>query len=1710
MSLLENFLKTIEGAGKSAFNAITGSEAGKRVFETAKDIATLGPARQALNTVVDTGIRMLGEPDKPAQQQAKETELRTKVQSALGQVKEFDRTVVGKTNDLILQVADQFDKEVYKPITRTMSTVGLLSDTNSPLYKAGPYEEGFQVTDIKRAWDRAQYVSPMVTLTKSDLIPLAGGVSSFVLKQGKVDTAQVDLWNDESIKKNFSDNIIGRWFTGPGDFVLGNAALGIVGKVVNAGVKSALVSGGFTANKAVAEIQKEVLDGFRYMDTNGAEGKLNTMSNHMRTIADTTDDGIITEIVKDYTNNEALIPILKQVSTKEAALDIILADKGDIDAMIRLTETNLDHLFEMADVPSQIRAKVLMTGEPFIPQAAAAQRIKDAMDKAIARDPRFDELRKAFLDDKYNIKAEGKLDYMPATPKFFTDEYVNMNLAAKQMGSALKYKDFENFGHIASLRFGSRAGQPVTEFVKIVSKGLGYKPLGLVTNSSVRAFDARQELAAFLDDISIFNVGAKEAIKGPKVKMVEWTPGQFRPVSDVRREFDAMLVNAKTDVEFVQALEEIDRKVGHMLAYANGHKNTVVIDAQISSMRKSINSSRQGLQSNGYATNVDGSFIRTNAQTLRQLAESYQFTPWNKIERQFLYNSKKPVEGSVAYAKDGMQHLYDDLSRLWTFDVLARPSFIAKQSFLEPIISVFLADGIQTARAAAKTFTMRGLYNGRNKVLGSLSRSKNYAEYKAVNKTVENIEARLQTAIGIKDNLQVELEKILSGTSPAIKEQYAPMVRKELEAASKLLDKLELEYRSALAPHGAPEAVPSLTMLERRIAFLERKTGDNIRAKIQHAGWNPQKKANIKDIVNRYKDSLHYLTINPKLIQDIEDQLAKAWDDVDSILKELGEAQTAQANVWGKSAKYKKEYLGKTSHHKYLPETDEYVDIDSFVNDPNGDNYVRAIKAEVSNSQTQELNFLNELSVGTRKAAIQRKTPNAPTVVGSPTYFEELANIANRYIRQEPLMDLILQGKSINEIMDWALSFEGKKYVETFGLLDESEILGYVQDQVGMVKRMFPSAEARLTIFEKEVTSQELQKMLAPYSDELFNIQPTDFRYAENDILGRNWFERIENFTVKSMNSVFQKLTSAENPIREAYFDKIATDIVAQKVAYLKSQGAEITLGQLKALRSGAQKQAIKEVEKTLYTTRRQNRALHGARLAVAFPTATLNAFYRYGRLAVKNPVRTAQFLHSYGAAFQSFGVDKNGNPTDNIDEIAYLMVPGTKDIPWLKGNGDGILLNARSIGFMLNWASPSVFTGVTFGQIMQHFDGTEDMVKKALGPLYETWFPYGAPTSVTKAFYPPWLTAAYNGIVGDSGRRDFKESWESVFNYHKMLIDLGIEKKMPSEEQIIRETQGLFQEKAKSSFMSPFGVPYKVSTNKMDLVETYYYALLNKYKINGRTFEEAKKLAGDEMLQTMGPGFMLDRVAFNAKTTRANIPETVEAWNVIFKDNDKLVNDIAGIKQGDISLIGILTRDLRVDPEDRSLAIANKLRDPNLTLPGGSNLVNMLKMTPQEVEKLRMKNRTWQQYTALKEKMLENIPEGKSLRSYPGRQAVLEQLANTLFKEQSPEWWNEYMNSQAGNSAWEYARAFQYALKDNNFMKSRKDSTYWSDIKKFMNFRTLAVTIYDSYPSGDKRKSEFKSNYLDRLQEFSTTVHPELRQIISNYFDNDNLKGVV
>ena len=217
----------------------------------------------------------------------------------------------------------------------------------------------------------------------------------------------------------------------------------------------------------------------------------------------------------------------------------------------------------------------------------------------------------------------------------------------------------------------------------------------------------------------------------------------------------------------------------------------------------------------------------------------------------------------------------------------------------------------------------------------------------------------------------------------------------------------------------------------------------------------------------------------------------------------------------------------------------------------------------------------------------------------------------------------------------------------------------------------------------------------------------------------------------------------------------------------------------------------------------------------------------------------------------------------------------------------------------------------------------------------------------------------------------------------------------------------------------------------------------------------------------------------------------------------------MANIEPGEIGLIGLITADLSRDPAEQSSNILNILSGPGLVIPGTSKRVNELKLTPEEIEVERIKQRTWNQYTAVREALEAKITDGQTLRGHPELKAALDKVVEGPLKEASQAWYDEFQFSASGDASYKYARALQEITSDKNFMKSQGGSTFWKDAKDFLDSRAMFTDIYQALPDYDPRKALLKEGYNYWVQQNLGQWDGNLKTIVMRYFDNDSLKAV-
>lgn len=1680
MSLWNSFLDNI---AKPIGNAIV------KTPETVAGIFTgnlVSPSQAISNIVIPAGIEI------GTSKQLSALGLQKEAQASIKENLKYSVQEQATSNDLVLKAAVAAHDKVISPlVTRPISTYGLLTDFNSPLYQSDEFTKGFQLSDVSEAYKRSEDVSLGQALTKSDL-SLIKPIANIAFDLGSVELDEVDLWDDNDIQKAFVDNTVGKYFTGFTDFTVSNLALtGAFGTAAKVGGLGARKAGLTSRANNLNKIEKDIDDGILFAQSNSASGRQTTIGNDVNKLAATTNIEEVSTVLNKYTNNINLFGPIQRATDPNTIKDLILADKGYLPALDRLSKSAPADLYEIADMNSVFRAKRIEDGKPLEFSDEAWSRLNAAFDDAIAKVPEYQFIKDSLLDPKTGTPTMFGRDYVPMEPIVGKGAFIKTREKLQDLKTASVTRSFTGIAGMEERILGVSINGATTRVVKFVGT---QKPLGFVTYSGARPLDGLKEIDAFFDDIDLFRNGKNQINITPKTTI---SAGEYR--TQIKSEF----VNAKTNIERNKVLDKLEDQIGLIIGYTKGFYNTKVIKDFTQEIKNQVFGATNSISQKGYAMDAQSQRVIVDPQTQRQLIESRRMAPWGVVERELNTAIEKSKSKKFAnQANDAIKFTYETFNKYWSIDVLARPSYIPKNSLFEPVLSATLAQGNKFVIENVPNMTKNFLLNTKNRVLSGASKVLDKKEFNAVDKAVNDLTKQLDQAVNMLDDLTataalyLEPEKYAVKLSPKTLRDNKPLIMADLKAASKLVDDIEFELRNAVRPFGEMSRVPTIASLERRINFLENE--------IPNTARYASSIANAKAAITKAKGSIQTLAPESAEILAANKEIAKQYKEIDDILNGLGKARKDQADVYLKSAAYKERFYGKPEQYRMV--NGEWIPVESLFSK---NKFGSAFTDEFSNSRTVSAGYLGEVGLGVRSNLILRRGPSTVTFVSDPLYFDELAYFANRSLRGDKLIDRILAKGSEKELVEWGLTSEGKAYFKQFGEVTPSFILETVRDKIGLVNRYLPNVEAQALVLSKEVNSAELAKILGDDLNRLSPIHPLDLNIHTASEFGYRTLNKIEGAVSRGASKIFGALTRPENPIRFAAADRFFADAVAKRANQLSEQGMSflnkdgtVNLDRINTLRAAATRDALEMNEKTFYTIRRQNRALYAARVATAFPTASLNAFYRYGRFALQNPERVGQFLYNYQAAFRSFGVDKYGNPTDDPMNATHLVVPGTKEMGFF--GGEGIKLNARSIGFLLNYPGPSVISSHVVSAIYAEKPKFEDVMKSWLGSNYEVLFPYGPETNWKSTLIPRWAKDAWFYMSGPEGNQDFLNSYKDVHNYYRTLDELGI-KKYPGDATVYNDTKKNFAVRAGWAFASIFGVPARVETNPMALYEDAYGLLVDKYRLIANNENTARELAGAEFTAKMGANFPLDRITFKGSSAKSYIQPNYESYKRVFEDNTGLAESLA---RQNPELVGLLGLDVDMNKEEFNLTVYKILNDPDTKLPDGS-LLNNVKLTPKQEEKRRQINRAWALYNEVTDNLdaMAKKRDGKSLRSHPDLLDARRQYAREYIREQSEDWYIEYNDSVRGDKSFRYAYGLNAIVSNKEWMDKYGKTKLWEDIADFVKVRNAVVSEYQSLPFGNPKKSKLKKNYLEYVDTTSKTWHPKVQDLINRYFEEDTMK---
>jgi hypothetical protein len=460
--------------------------------------------------------------------------------------------------------------------------------------------------------------------------------------------------------------------------------------------------------------------------------------------------------------------------------------------------------------------------------------------------------------------------------------------------------------------------------------------------------------------------------------------------------------------------------------------------------------------------------------------------------------------------------------------------------------------------------------------------------------------------------------------------------------------------------------------------------------------------------------------------------------------------------------------------------------------------------------------------------------------------------------------------------------------------------------------------------------------------DDLSRIVGEDLQYLPGNrgAVIKKWYDRASDALWRWI------ATDPEDRIaRWPFMNREFQRQMQDRIDILSQQGVRMAPGskQYDALRQASKRAALIETEKVFYNIRRYNNPVYMSRFLLSFPGAFFNAFYRYGRLAIKEPERTFQAALFAENIIANGGVDEDGNPVDDIRKAKYLLIPGTK-----RSETDlGVRVPVESLAtLILGSPGASYATSFLLSAANRKNPKVEEIARKTLGPAFDEIFPYGIARNPVSTMFGGWQKDVWRAIQGPS---DYDFIQTSIYTYSDAVAlweKNGKEGPPPTFEQAIDDSRAFYFTRAGAKFGNAFSISQQAPGQ---LMRNSWFKIRDKYPDDSQG-------AREEFMKQWGDWARWYTYSSSDYTTF--IPSTMEAYDRIWTQHPDVARQLASISGKDLSFVNLMTLGTS---GDFSQSVNDFLRDNSL--PGDDKPV-VSRLQPEKFANMVRVTDGWNEYS--------------------------------------------------------------------------------------------------------------------------------------------------
>lgn len=889
------------------------------------------------------------------------------------------------------------------------------------------------------------------------------------------------------------------------------------------------------------------------------------------------------------------------------------------------------------------------------------------------------------------------------------------------------------------------------------------------------------------------------------------------------------------------------------------------------------------------------------------------------------------------------------------------------------------------------------------------------------------------------------------------------------------------------------------------------------------------------DAIQYYKEPVNDPTIR---IQELEKNLKRIDSKIRGKQVEIGKGRKELGDVTGDLA-----FKGSGQGYMTLNIGGEQFRVPAAFSD-RGYDFGPGYRAEASAAQTSRLTLDPSYRMGESNSQWKRTGLAEIIEPTNPLYWDELAYAANRQLRGDRLIQQYLEGASKADLIAWLRTPEGAAYQKSMGKRytvpserysdpvpaltrvdvpskkiakdiepTPSDMAGKIKfkklpdidppikvgpgapsnvsprnprvilestteldEVIRLIDQYFPDPSVRQMIAAREVTPGDLQKAMGRRED-LSRILTEDLIFTPQGDMAR-----VMGGVNKALDKIWSWIATMPEDrfARWPWYQREFRSVMEQRANILSGQGVKMNDELFNAMRQEAHRQTLSNLEKTFYNIRRYNNPIYMSRFLFGFPGATFNAFYRYGRMAVREPERSLVGALAFEKLISNYGLDEDGNPVDDIRKAKRILIPGTKRDPL----SDGQTTSVESMLTMtFDWPAASYLSTISLAQVNRLNPKTEEIIEKVLGEQgMDAIFPYGLPRNPVSGFFGPYQKSLFSAVRGRSDEEFTRLSIEFFANDMARWEKEGSVGDPPTFEKAANDTRAFLFSRAFFQFGETFSTR---RTPPGQLMRDSWFKIRDQY---GDTREAREKFMSEY-------GEWARWYTFSSSDFRAYIPRSYDAYERVWRDDTELSESIVSILGDNLDAISLMA--LGADDEF-ARSVSNFMRDTPLP---GDNVPVVRRLTPEKFNNMVRVNDGWTEFNNGKIVYEAERLRLRTLRDEAETEEETNRYRNQL--KQLDDSWDEWVvEREQSNLPWAADRTSGFTVKprqativlnkilsSKKFMAKHGREPIWIKTKDFLKQRETALKALKTAKNSE-HKAQIKEAFARYVEE--------------NYIEND------